>query len=213
MININLIDPKIISARRRIRRMRGWLTLIVLTMLVGTVPAGVEYARERKLRTLTTEQQSLVKQLQSGKTQLDKIDADVRTLESQIARADTLRTKRSWSRLLGNIGRLMPEQMWLESIATDPVRPRRGSLDLRPKKEKKKKTATKKPVSEESKIIRLEASEGLILEGYTQQHRHLYKFIENLKQANYFSNIELTRAAEEPVLSAKAVRFKIVCRW
>lgn len=214
MIGVNLIDVALLTRRRRLRRIRRWAAIIVLTGLVGTVPAGVEYARERRLHMLNKDHVALRERIGAAQVRLNGVSADVRAIESQIARANALRSKRSWSRLLGHIGEILPEQMWLVSVSTDPARPTRGDRDYRPKEADDAKNKKKKEEeSEEDQVIRLEAPERFQFEGYALEHRHLYEFIESLKRGGHFSDVQITKAAEEPVLTGRAVRFKIECRW
>lgn len=207
MIGINLIPESVVLAKRRRRRLRLWSIVLLATMAVAALPVGVEITRQHQVLTLKGERRQVEVDIKSTRETLNRAGSEIRTLEAQMARSDALRTKRPWSRLLGMLSRNMPDEMWLLSVATDPAVPARGDRDLTPKK------SSKNARGHEPTVVTLEAPRALALEGYAQEYRNLYEFMSRLKQANVFREVTLTRATDEPVFDANAVRFKILCRW
>lgn len=219
MIGINLIDPSVLSARRRKRRIQRWVLAALTGGGVGAFPVGLEISRHQQVMALEGEKSVLQSRIDATRDQLNAIGIEIRNLEAQTARASALRTKRSWSGLLALLSSIAPEEVWFVSLATDPATPGRGSKDLTPPKPPPTAAAaTKTPADKPAKpeppaVVMMEAPRALVFEGYALEHRNLYDFMSRLKESNLFADVSLTKAAEEPVLSGKAVRFKIQCRW
>lgn len=208
MIGINLIPESVLLARRRRRRLRVWAITLFSTAAVGAFPIGLEFSRYRQVQSLESQRRRIETDIESTRADLNQVGVEIGTLRSQMARADTLRTKRPWSRLLGMFSRTLPEEVWLLSIATDPAAPARGDRDLTPKP-----SASKNDQQQGPKMVTLEAPRTLALEGFALEYRNLYEFMARIKLAEAFADVTLTRATEEPVFDAHAVRFKILCRW
>lgn len=211
MIGINLIDGAVLADRRRKRRVRRWVLAAGAAGLVATVPVFMEWSRHQQVVSLRAERGALEAQIESTRSKLNQLGNEIRNLEAQTARANTLRSKRSWSRLLSVVSEVMPQDLWLVSIATDPPRPVRGNRDLRPKKPKQ--GAAAQDGDDAPQVVTMEAPRALTFDGYALVHRDLYDFMSGLKGTDVFADVSLTKATEEPVFSAKAVRFKIHCRW
>lgn len=212
MIGINLIDDSVLAARLCKRYLRRWLTVVLATVAFAVFPVGLEASRQRSVQSLKLEKGVLTSQLESSSAKLTTVGMEIHALEAQAARADALRRKRPWSQLLGKIAEVMPEELWLVSLATVPSAPSGGNRNLIPS------AATRKSSSgaaddDKPQVVTMEAPRALALEGYALAHKNLYEFMSLLKDTNLFADISLTRASEEPVLTAKAIRFKIECRW
>lgn len=209
MIRINLIAESELLARQRARRFRRWTVVVIVAAVTAAFPVGVELSHQQKLLALQAERRDVAEKITSTTTALNAAILEVAQLKSHIARADALRSKRSWSRLLALISRAVPDDMWLISLATDPPAPRSGHRS----RSAKKSAASKSAESTEPKVVIIEAPRALVLEGYTLQHHALYEFMSRLKGTKVFNDVELTTATEEPVFASKAIRFKLLCRW
>ena len=218
MIAVNLIEPSVLNAWRRRRHLVRWIVVLVATAALGAVPVAVELTRQRQVARLTGERLSVLNRIEQTREQLNAIGVEIRMLESQLARADALREKRAWSRLLAMFSDLMPQEMWLMSVTTDPSTPRTGDLDLRPKvvavgDKKKKKDEEEKEPNAAPVVVTLDAPRTLIVDGYALAHRDLYEFMSRLKLTGAFSDVALTKAADEPVFNFSAVHFNVRCTW
>jgi hypothetical protein len=209
MIGINLIDESVLVARRRVRRLQKWAMVIAAALVVASFPVGVEISRQHRLVGLRDEQNDANNKIQSAKAKLEKTRLEVAQLNVQIDRADALRTKRSWSRLLHLIERNLPDEMWMVAIATDPPVPPSGVHD-RTRLANSRSEGNNEGIAQ---VVTFEAPRAIVLEGYTLHHGSLYDFMARLKQTKVFNDVELTKASEEPVFASKAVRFKLTCRW
>lgn len=208
MIRINLIDEKILVDRRCRRHLRRWLAVCLASAAIGAVPVIIELTRQSQVYSLKAEKRQVGGRIESTRAHLNTVGVQMRTLDAQMSRADALRTKRSWSRLLGLISQLTPEEMWFITVSTDPPAPRGGDQDLTT--DNRRKSGEK---DDEPRIVTLDAPRALSFDGYTLEHRFLYEFMSNLQGTGIFDEVTLTKATEEPVLKSRAVRFSILCRW
>ena len=126
MIGVNLIDAGVLAARRRKRHLVGWGLALLTTGVVAAFPVGIELSRHQKVQALNDRKMMLAGSIDTTRGELNRIAIEILSLESQTARADALRTKRSWSHMLAMFSQTMPEELWLVSIATNPVAPTRG---------------------------------------------------------------------------------------
>ncbi len=206
MIGVNLIDDAVLLARRRGRRVRQWAAILAVAIAFGAVPIGVEIANEHKVETLLSRRRGIEAAIESARTDLQNLRVETRTLETQVSRAEALRAKRSWRRLLVHLSREMPEEMWLLSVSTDPAFPAPRAARRPPKPPPDGANA-------DTQVVTLDAPRALVLDGYSLDQRKLYEFMAKLKQRRFFSEVTLTNAIEEPVFASSAVRFRVLCRW
>lgn len=209
MIAINLIDDSLLAARRRVRRMRQWTIVIATGLVIAAFPVGVEISRQQELVALREEQINSDNRIRSTKAKFEETKLEVAQLNVHIDRADALRSKRSWSRLLDLISRNLPDEMWMVSVATDPPVPPSGVRD-RTLPASSRSRGSNQGIPQ---VVSFEAPRALILEGYSLQHGSLYEFMADLKSTNVFNEVELTRATEESVFASTAIKFKLTCRW
>ena len=210
MIGVNLIDAGVLAARCRKRHLAGWGLALLATGVLAAFPVGIELSRHQKVQALNDRKITLATSIETTRGELNQIAIEILSLESQTARADALRAKRSWSRMLTMFSQTMPEEVWLVSIATNPVAPTRGNKDMRPPPIKNQNNGEK---PQTLRVVTMDAPRALTFEGYAVAHRDLYEFMSTLKQTDLFSDVDLTKAVEEPVYNAHAVRFKIECKW
>lgn len=214
MIGINLIDERVLWERRRRRRLQRWALVLVCTLLLGAFPIAVELSREQQVRILIRERAEIGNRIERTRIEIAATGAEIRTLETQIARSDALQTKRSWAGLFAMLAGAMPDDMWLLSIATDPAVPDRGNVDLTADGDQNKRRGkTLKKDKSENQVVTLIAPRSLVFEGFSLEHRSLYEFMSQLKHTGSFSDVSLTKASEEPLLNGRVVRFDIRCRW
>ncbi len=209
MIGINLIADSVLVSRRRRRRVQRWVMSVLAAGVVASIPVGIELSRHQQVQSLRGEKRLYAAQIESMRSELNEVGIENRGLSAQTARANALRTKRSWSRLLAMVSRTLPEELWLTSMSTDPAVPIRGHRDLTPRKS----AAPAGEVDDAPRVVTMEAPRALKLAGYALEHRHLYEFMSRLKSVEAFGDVSLTKAVEEPVFRSKAVRFEIRCTW
>ncbi len=211
MIEINLIDESVLAFRRRRRRAGRWILSTAVAGVVATIPLLMEWTRHQQVVTLRGEQVALEARIGSTRSMLNDLGIEIRNAEAQTDRANALRSKRSWSGLLGLISTIVPDELWFVSLATDPPQPARGNRDLRGAAAPGRDVAG--ATDGTPRVVTMKAPRALTFEGYALDHRDLYEFMSRLKDSDVFADVSLTKAAEEPVLSSKAVRFSVHCVW
>ncbi len=208
MIGINLIAPSVLEARCRKRRIQRWIYVCAIGSLVAAIPLSIEISRHQKVQSLKREKTMLATMIESTRSRLNESGIEIRNLEAQMGRANALRSKRPWSRLLALIADTLPQELWLVSLATDPSTSTVGYRDLTP-------IASPGVAGTDSapQVVTMEAPRALVLQGYALHHKNLYEYMSRLKRSERFNDVSLTNASEEPVLGSTAVRFEVECTW
>ena len=199
MISVNLLSAETILHRRRSRRIRHWVVTVITTAVVSAIPIGFDLFKTARASAVENDLKPMAAKIASARTRLDTLNAQYQQISTQIARADALRTKRKWASFLIAFSRQIPEDIWLTGLETTT----------------RTSSQTTSTEEEESgpKLITLDGPTGLGITGYSLNHDSLYEFMENLKNAGFFKNVELTRSNREPVQGSIAVRFTLLCDW
>jgi Tfp pilus assembly protein PilN len=187
-----------------------WAMAATLASAVSSFPVGMEMSRNQRARALNAELSVINERVAMSTERHNKLSVQIGTLRTQIDRANALRSKRPWAALLEGISKSLPDDIWLSILATNPPRPAGGRKIIALPESKIDPNDTQKP---ETTIITMEAPRALSLEGYSLTQQSLYEFMSRLKSTGLFIDVGLEKAAEEPVLTGKAVRFKIHCQW
>ncbi|NOS99477.1 MAG: hypothetical protein HOP29_02495 [Phycisphaerales bacterium] len=209
MTGVNLMPAARVLARRRRRRIRLWAMVVATACVLGAVPMTLELSRHRQVQALGAERDRTTAEIEKVRGNLNQLGIDARQLESEIARAEALRTKRPWARLIGLIASSMPDEVWLTAIATDPPTARRGTEDKRTKDDRP--AAPDKPA--EATVVILEAPQVVTIDGYAIEQQHIWEFVARLSGAGALGSVRLQKSIVEPVLESTAVHFQIVCDW
>lgn len=208
MTGVNLMPAARVLMRRRRRRIRRWAMVIAAGGVLGAIPMALELSRHQQVQSLKGERDRTAAKIEQVRGNLNTLGIDARQLESEIARAEALRTKRSWARLIGVIAGALPEEVWLTSIATDPPTARRGTLD--------KRTKADRPASDqrvEPTAVVLEAPQSITIDGYAIEQKHIWEFVSRLSAAGALGSVRLQKSMVEPLMESTAVHFEIVCDW
>ncbi len=213
MIAINLINPGTLRRRRSKRRIKQWVGVFVITAGVVAVPVSFELSREHQVQVLRAERVEIAAQNEATRQMLNEQGIEIRNLEAQANRAQALRGKRSWSKLLGIVGRVLPREVWLASLNTEPARPTGSSRDMSSIPAVRPGASSSTGKDEEPRVVTMKAPRSLRIEGYALDHDNLFDYTSRLKAMQIFTDVKLKKAMEEPVFSGKAIRFNLVCNW
>ncbi len=199
MISVNLLSAESILNRRRSRRIRHWVATVITTVVISAIPIGFDLFKTARAAAVENDLKPMATEITSAKARLDTLNSQYQQISTQIARADALRTKRKWASFLIALSQQIPEDIWLTSLETTA----------------KATTQTARTEEQETgpKLITLDGPTGLSITGYSLSHDSLYEFMENLKNAGFLKNVELTRSSREPVQGSIAVRFTLLCDW
>jgi Tfp pilus assembly protein PilN len=195
---INLLPAAYREARRRRRRIRAAVGAgAVLLVVELTVALGVHW-RAGETRTLLVAADAAQRQTATVRKQLDVPRREADSLGRQVALAERLRTKHYWSRLLGAIGRAIPENVVLTSVATDPAQ---WAPSLR--------RASAGAASGEARRL----VEGVTVTGHASDHADLSVFVSAMYRSGVFDRIELRQARRDKSQGRESIAFELGCRW
>lgn len=203
MVSVNLLPVGIQAAKRRNRRVRLWLSAGIAVGVVAAVPLALDISKTATAASLAARLAPLEQRLEEVRGSLKTVAIEREVLTGQIARADALRGKRSWSALLTLLATRSPDSVWLTALRTPTLGPQQTSATSA--------AATAKNAQPQS--VTLGGPSGIHLEGYALDHEALYGFMSALKDTKVFQRVELTSAGKEPVLTGMAVRFVLECYW
>lgn len=210
MIAINLIPPDVLLAQTRRRHLRRWSAALILAFLLLAAAVGREWVQQAHADELAAEMVRVQADLTLARQNLKTVAAETDQVALHLQRAETLRAKRAWSRLIAFIGHALPHGCWLTSLATDPARPGAGRRDLRPPPPAAAPATGHKPLKTEFTI---EAPRKLRLSGFAADPAEPHTFVTRLKEAAVFRQVVLERSQREPVLDGIYYRFEITCEW
>lgn len=228
MIGVNLIPMSIRQAQAVRRRMLAWAMAVSGVAGAGSFPAVLATVQAARLSSLEGEQLALSGALSRLRREHTEAVTQIEAINNEIERATTFRQKREWSALLALIGRAMPQDVWLESIATDPALPTATAAP------KTAFPATPAPASAAtggvssspaqaggaSGTVTIEAPRKLNIQGMSRTYESIQVYAANLAGTGVFSSVVLGRSTSGgtgPGSGApgagEAYRFQIVCEW
>lgn len=203
MSRVNLLSQKLRFARERSRRIRAWVTVVTLTSLLAAVPVTISAVQSARASSIESQIAPVLDHLGKSRQILKHHEQRSILLSTQIARAESLRSKRPWSDLLELIARDLPDQVWLTAVKSHEGKREGESSPSGP--------PTSRDV--EAEVIRINGPEGLEIRGFATSHEWIYEWISRLKNTSAFVNVELIEAASEPIHQGEAVRFVLECDW
>ncbi len=209
MIAVNLINKSVVAGRRRRRRLRQWFFVLMTSIAVGSVPVWLEYSRRHLVRALTTEKELNEQLIASAQQQTRVLDVEVATIRAQLARANALRAKRTWSGLIATVTSAMPDAIWMTSLATVPSMAPAGDREISPIG----KTRGSNDQNSAASIVTLDAPREMDIQGYALRQKSIYDFVRELESGKMFANVRMTNATEESLPTGKAIRFHVRCSW
>jgi Tfp pilus assembly protein PilN len=205
MVSINLLPPSLLRKRSVRRRVRAWSGVLACALSAGAIPVIAHQSVRAQENSLLARRESIDGHRSSLQRELAQGIRSIQSLQTQLARADALRSKRSWSTLFGMISACMPEGTWLTLLATDSP----GPSPSRPAAKVGKAAES----DNDDAMVRMEGATALTLQGFAVDHGDLYAFMSRLKATNLFDDVTLIRSGLEPVLDGQAVRFELRCTW
>lgn len=204
MQSINLI-PKAIqrSIARRDRAMK-WGVVNIIAVLLLSVPVVMDWSDSATAAELQTQNRHLRDSLHIARARLASTSMRADETLMRLERTEALRKKRRWSGLIAMIGNALPQDSWLESIATDPSSPSgaRG-----------RKTGGDAPLDGQSVMLTLDAPRSLVITGLTTVAADPHTFALALKQTKAFTDVVLESSQSEMKEQTRRFRFELRCTW
>lgn len=215
----NLIPRRILAARARKSHLRGWLLGVMLSCAAVVVSFSLNEVSRVRAESLAKQHDELQEQFHEVNRDLRVTSQRVQVVQGRIERANALRRKRAWSKLLMFVGQSLPDEAWLTAIATDPAQPSgRVARGSRGSVLKAAEAGAGKETDKPDTIV-IDAPRKLVIKGKAFEHGQLYTFMQHLKEAGVFRSVQLVRSALEKVATPKeqsdlqVVAFELVCEW
>jgi len=206
-MKLNLIPETLRHRHERRRRVRGWGVVLVIAIGLLAVPVTLDWSRKARAKRLRQEQADLVEVRSSMLAEWSTVREEVEETRAQIMRAEALRSKRGWSRLLALVAGAVPDRAWLTAVATDPPQPTGGAP------ERARVQAARSEPATERENVTVEAPRKLELHGFAPNAGDPIRFVQALKAADVFREVRLQRSSFTKVDDASFFRFNIVCEW
>ncbi len=206
MARINLIPAYILDRQQRRSRLHRWLVPMaaaftcVLVMLWLTLS---QRADASDVQVLTTQ---LLSQVATSQAELKVAQEKSVQLREQMERADSLRGKRAWTRIIAIVTQCLPKSAWLTSISTDPTVPSK----LRTTKSSTIKT---KDANKDAELVTIDAARKMRLLGYTAKPGEPNDLVRRLTTSGVFESVSLTQSRRQDVHDGSYFRFEVICEW
>ncbi|MCG3131627.1 MAG: hypothetical protein FLDDKLPJ_02431 [Phycisphaerae bacterium] len=227
MIGVNLIPMSIRHAQAVRRRVLAWAMAVSVVAGAGSLPAVLATVQAARLSSLEGEQLALSGALSRLRREHTETVSQIEAIHNEIERATTFRQKREWSALLALIGRAMPQDVWLESIATDPALPTataapKTAVPATPASAITAVGGSQTPPAPPggSSSVTIEAPRKLNIQGMARTYESIQAYAANLAGTGVFSSVVLGRSTSGGAGpgsgapgSGEAYRFLIVCEW
>jgi len=219
MTGVNLIPSRLLIQHAAKRRIRHWVAACLLLSGITLVPMAVEGQQQARIHRLKLKVIDIEGRLSAVRGQVGATAQAVLDADAELARAQALMTKRSWSGLLWLVSSCVPDAVWLTSITAPGPQGSQGRRAVGASRTSgrgrgKTVTLTKDAagVAGPQRIV-LAAPTELHVQGFALDHESLYDLMSQLKESDAFSSVMLVRAGMEPVFQGSAVRFVLTCKW
>lgn len=204
MIKVNLISTYVQIEQRSRIRMKRWILVCLLSLVMVILPWGYDWINRASVNTLTKDNQRILTTLKTTRQTLQSLTKTLAETDLKLKRANVLRAKRSWSGMMSMIATALPTRSWLILIATDPPVP--------PGAQRRTVTVSSTD-STKDETITIDAPQKLRLIGYAVDASEPMVFVSNLKAYGIFTNVKLIRSYLEPIEDDKYFRFELICEW
>lgn len=203
MTSVNLLSPSVRHGRQRSRRIRRWTLVLCMVGVGAAIPMAIDFVHRTRGASLERRIDPLEKKLAETRKKLTDTSRQCEHLAMQLARADALRSKRSWAGMLALIAARTPEEVWLSEIQSIETERHRTPAPVAPQA----------APADTEKTVMLDGPGAVRISGFAVDHDWLYEFITRLKDASVFERVDMLQAGKEKTMQADAVRFVLVCAW
>jgi len=172
---------------------------IIVCLVAGVVQAGGFFVLDMKAheaRNAKTRAANLTQSLKQEKGERDALLAKSDALNRELRTAERLREKHLWSRWFGGLGLVVPSQVVLTEIKTEPTR-FTGAAAARSNNDGEGDA--------DVRIVRVS--------GEAAEHPDLLSLIEQMNAARMFRSVHLEQARRDHVRGKEAIGFTLMCEW
>lgn len=208
MTTINLIPQEIVQTTCRKQRLIRWAGIVAASTVLAALPLAWRVAQDAQSARLRTGIDRLESDRAEIQSKLLRATAQAVDLSAELERSRAFRAKRSWSGIVALIAASLPQDCWLQSIATDPEAPAAGAA-----RSAAVPMQTNAPAAQEKVVI--EAPRKLRMVGYSTNDAKPLSFVGNLRESKAFTRVALQKAVRAPGASADETlyQFEVLCEW
>lgn len=215
MDDINLLPGDFILRRRRLTRLRAWLGVVIILLLVLPLSLIITNRHlmdvERRLAFLEYERQELKQRID----QLKELRDHQRALRNRAQTINMLRYRIPLQQVFFDVANLTDDQIWLTQLQLRRVSKSRGVPHRRDRSQRPTSffTLGHKPQSETGPVENHElGSMSLTLKGFTTSNHRLADFMSGLNGLKHFSKVNLQVSRRGLFQGYKAIEFAIEMR-
>jgi hypothetical protein len=205
-LDVNLIPAALAEAQTRRRHLRAWAVGFAPALGLLVVVAALNWSRQARADAAAATAEALASQLDQARAEVRRLTAQVNETSLQVERADALRSKRSWSGLIGLLAKSRPDDVWFANLATDPNSPAATKAAPAARGPQPPKGAATKPVT-------IDAPRKLHVDGYSVSPTGPRALVSTLKRENVFTRVVLERSLNDADKGRSRFRFEIVVEW
>lgn len=193
---VNLLPIALQRHRLQRQRRRMW---IIVCLVASVIQAGGFFVLDMKAheaRNARTRAAHLAKSLKQEKSERDALFAKSEAIHRELRTAERLREKHLWSRWFGTLGLIVPSQVVLTEIKTEPTR--------------------FTGVAAAHGVNNNESDAGvriIRISGAAAEHRDLLSLLEQMNATKMFRSVHLEQARRDNVTGKEAIGFTLMCEW
>ncbi|MCG3136670.1 MAG: hypothetical protein HJJLKODD_00505 [Phycisphaerae bacterium] len=214
MPSVNLIPMNLRLQRLQRKRRRIWTIAVVVSWVLAIAAVGNEIHSRYTLAQSREKYNNELAKLKDAERKRDESFARLKELDQEIARAQRLQYKRQWTAMFNELSKSLPENVWLVSIYTEPIRPNISALRTQKIGTDVNGTALDDAIQVSYKgLIGRNGPRQIILEGQTLVFEEIYTLIGNLNRLRIFDGAEMLSSKNETMDDLSLTRFVVACEW
>ncbi len=206
MARINLIPEYIMTRQQRRRHLQRWLAPMAVALMCVLMMLWLTFSQRVEASDVQSQTDQFLAQVKTFQQKLKEAKAKSVQLRDQMERADSLRGKRAWTKIIAVVTQCLPKSAWLTSISTDPTSP---------SKVRRTQSASIQAGNaiKCDEVVTIDAARKLRLLGYTAGAGEPHDLVRRLKTSGIFKSVTLTHSRRQDVLDGSYFRFEVICAW
>ena len=195
---VNLLPADMQRHRIQRCRRRLWITLCVTAIAVQAGALFVANMRAQEVRLAKARAVRLAKSLTQEKSERDGLRSKADNLAAELKTAERLREKHLWSRWFASLGLIVPSQVVLTEVRTEPSRFSGAGNVIQ----------AGVGASEDKSGVR-----SIRISGAAVEHQDLINLLEQLNGTRMFRSVTIEQARRDRLGNREVIGFTLVCEW
>lgn len=220
MPSVNLIPSHVLSERYSHSRKRRWLIVGAAVWALATVPVVREFSARYRINSQREAVSVASVELQRAQLRSQQSGRRLRLLRQEVARAEKLRYKRSWTSMISTLADVRPNDVWLTGLSTDPPEPQvtartMGSLTLSAVVHDSPQQVSAESSAEGTydTLLGKTGPRRLLLHGRAMGLEDIYAYVDALNELGIFRNASLRSVRGDVEEKVKVTGFTLEFEW